>query len=343
MNALVEQKTSTSAVGMIQIGGGQMLAFQTMAEVIRFSDAMARAGVAIPKHLRDNPGACMAVTMQAARWEMDPFSVANNSYSVNDRLAYEAKLISAVVNTRAPIKRRPDYAFDGEGETRTCIVSVEMLDGSTKVYQTPLFGKITPKNSPLWKSDPDQQLGYFAIRSWARRYTPEVLLGVFDRDELDQSLRDVTPRATPAVDSISARLQARAVTTSTSIVDHVASETDYGATEGKEPGPATDASPGDGMPASEAADDSTAAMDGEEEGLSDADVERVLDYSEALSEVTDQKLLLQAHSAWFGMLEPADDPIIVTFRAVFSVHQKRISGKITAEQATDAVNKIVLP
>lgn len=227
MNALVEQKTSVSSVGLVQTGGGQMLAFQNMAEVVRFAEIMARGGVAVPKHLRDNPGACLAVTMQAARWEMDPFSVANNSYSVSDRLAYEAKLIAAVVNTRAPIRRRPDYSYDGTGDTRTCTVSVEMKDGSTKVYTTPPFGRITPKNSPLWKTDPDQQQGYFAIRSWARRYAPEVILGVYDRDELDLAEpRDVTPPSTPA-DTIAARLRAsqpQQQAIGTAIVDHVEAE-----------------------------------------------------------------------------------------------------------------------
>lgn len=66
------------------------------------------------------------------------------------------------------------------------------LDGTECVYETPPIGSITVKNSPLWKSDPRQQLGYFAARSWARRHCPEVILGVYDRDEV-QEIRDVTP------------------------------------------------------------------------------------------------------------------------------------------------------
>ncbi len=58
---------------------------------------MARAGIA--KHLRDNPGA--AVAMQAFEWDMSPFAVASKSYSVNGVIAYEAQLITAVVNTRS--------------------------------------------------------------------------------------------------------------------------------------------------------------------------------------------------------------------------------------------------
>jgi hypothetical protein len=165
-------------------GAGGMLAPKSLGEVVAFAQVMARADLALPKHLRKNDGACMAVAMQAMRWEMDPFAVANKSYSVNDRLAYEAQLVAAVVHTRAPIARRPDYEFTGQGPTRRCIVSCQMLDGTTKTYESPEFGQITTKNSPLWKSDPDQQLGYFAIRSWARRHAPEVILGVYTPDEV---------------------------------------------------------------------------------------------------------------------------------------------------------------
>lgn len=65
------------------------------------NEVMARAGIALPKHLRDNPGACMAVAMQAFEWDMSPFAVASKSYSFNGVIAYEAQLITAVVNTRS--------------------------------------------------------------------------------------------------------------------------------------------------------------------------------------------------------------------------------------------------
>lgn len=210
MNQITTQKNeggiSYKNVTIAQTGGGGMLLPQTFGEVVAFATMMARSQHAIPRHLRENEGACMAVTMQSLRWEMDPFMVASKSYNVKDLIAYEAQLVAAVVNTRAPIAKRPVYEYTGEGDTRQCIVSCEMLDGSIKTYESPMLGKITTKNSPLWKADPDQQLGYFSIRSWARRHTPEVILGVYTPEEAEQingpdNARDVTPKP-----SLSARL-----------------------------------------------------------------------------------------------------------------------------------------
>jgi hypothetical protein len=198
MNQIVA-KPSFRDVPMVNHGGGGMLMPQTFGEVVSFSEIMARSQHAIPRHLRDVPGACLAVAMQAMRWEMDPFAVASKSYNVKDIIAYEAQLIAAVVHTRAPLKTRPTYEYTGEGQDRRCAVSAMFDDGVTRSYESPRIADITTKNSPLWKADPDQQLGYYSIRAFARRYCPEVILGVYTPEEAEifrgpDNARDVTPK-----------------------------------------------------------------------------------------------------------------------------------------------------
>lgn len=199
MNQQLKPAAGFREVAIANRGGGGMLMPQTFGDVVSFSEIMARSQHAIPRHLRDVPGACLAVTMQALRWEMDPFAVASKSYNVKDIIAYEAQLIAAVVHTRAPIKTRPNYVYSGEGADRRCTVSAVFEDGVERSYESPRIGDITVKNSPLWKSDPDQQLGYFSIRSFARRYCPEVILGVYTPEEAEtfrgpDNARDVTPK-----------------------------------------------------------------------------------------------------------------------------------------------------
>ena len=157
-----------------------------------FAKMMAISSVAVPKHLRGNPGACLAVVIQAIEWRLSPYAVANKSYSVNDRLAFESQLIQAVILQRAPIKGRLKVHYRGEGAARVCHVSAELKDGELVDYTSPPFGDITPKNSPLWKSDPDQQHYYYSARALCRRHFPDVLLGIYARDELEDS-----PRSAP--------------------------------------------------------------------------------------------------------------------------------------------------
>ncbi len=174
------------------------MAFRNVAQIMEFAKVMAVAGVAIPKHLRDTPGACMAVCIQAAEWQMSPFAVANKSYSVNDRLGYEAQLVNAVILRRAPIMGRFKVTYSGADKTRKCKVMAKLNDGSGEEveYESPEIDKIPVKNSPLWKGDPDQQLFYYSSRAMCRRHFPDVILGIYTQDELEEAPpmeRNVTP------------------------------------------------------------------------------------------------------------------------------------------------------
>lgn len=166
-----------------RVGG---VAFVSMDQVMEFAKLMAISSIAVPKHLRGNAGACLAICIQSLEWQMSPYSVANKSYSVNDRISYEAQLIEAVILRRAPIKGRPKIEYKGDGESRVCRIWAELRDepGEIVEYESPIFSRITPKNSPLWKADPDQQHFYFSVRAWCRRHFPDILLGVYARDEL---------------------------------------------------------------------------------------------------------------------------------------------------------------
>lgn len=205
----IERRIDSSVAQATPVSAGGALAFADAGQIMNFARVMALAGVAIPKHLRDNPGACMAVCMQAAEWKMSPFAVANKSYSVNDRLAFESQLVNAVILQRAPIVGRFKITYAGEGDARRCKVSAQCRDGSEVEYESPPVSKIPVKNSPLWKGDPDQQLFYYSSRAMCRRHFPDVLLGVYTADELEcQPVVERPARGhvvTPAVAALSVR------------------------------------------------------------------------------------------------------------------------------------------
>lgn len=194
-------------------GGSMTIQPQNMGEVVEFAKLMSKAGMMIRPAFRDNPGACLGISMQALRWGMDPFAVCNKAYVTKNKageeqIAYEAQLISAVINERAPLQKRLRIEYKGEGNSRQCIVS-GLLKGEAEphVYESPKVGNISPKNSPLWQTDPDQQLGYFSVARWARRYAAEVILGVYTDDELAEQatrsgygpdhVKDITPPSAP--------------------------------------------------------------------------------------------------------------------------------------------------
>lgn len=205
MNKIVTQdRNPASGVAIGQSGSGIAIKPESLGDVVRFAELMCQSKAGIPAYLHGNAADCMAVTMQALQWDFNPFSVAQKSYKIKDVIAYEAQLIAAVINTRADLKRRPQVEYRGTGAKRQCIVTFEFKDGSVQVYESPEFEKITPKNSPLWKSDPDQQQAYYSLRAGARRYCPEVILGAYDREEVEDFRGpDRAKNITPVFDPLS--------------------------------------------------------------------------------------------------------------------------------------------
>ncbi|MBO9108785.1 recombinase RecT [Agrobacterium sp. S2/73] len=206
MNKIIttQDRNPASGVAIGQSGSGIAIKPESLGDVVRFAELMCQSKAGIPAYLHGNAADCMAVTMQALQWDFNPFSVAQKSYKIKDVIAYEAQLIAAVINTRADLKRRPQVEYRGVGAKRQCIVTFEFKDGSVQVYESPEFEKITPKNSPLWKSDPDQQQAYYSLRAGARRYCPEVILGAYDREEVEDFRGpDRAKNITPVFDPLS--------------------------------------------------------------------------------------------------------------------------------------------
>jgi hypothetical protein len=207
-SARIEARVDPAKTAALMVGAGGAINFQNMTDIMEFAKLMSISGVAVPKHLRDNPGACLAIVIQASEWIMSPYAVANKSYSVNDRMGYEAQLVAAVILRRAPIKSRFSYTYTGEGDKRVCTVKVTTTDDEVVTHSSPPFGLITPKNSPLWKSDPDQQQGYHTARAMCRRHFPDVLLGVYTMDELqDAPMEPRTATGRVVTDNPMARIE----------------------------------------------------------------------------------------------------------------------------------------
>lgn len=160
----------------------------------RIAQRMANGKVTVPEHLRGNVGDCMAIAIQAMLWNMDPFAVAQKTHIVSGRLGYEAQLVNAVLQNSGAIRGAPHYEYRGEGTSLECRAGC-VLRGEQQVRWNEWLSiaAVTTKNSPLWKTNPKQQMGYLQIKNWARAFAPGAILGVYTTDEL----QDMQPADAP--------------------------------------------------------------------------------------------------------------------------------------------------
>lgn len=166
------------------------------------------------------PNNCRFVAYQAARWGMDPIAVATKTFFTGAgdkmRVGYEAQLIHALIESDPDMVEPLDFQFGYSDPAkklagfRYCKVT-GIIRSATKPRSitTPTVAQIKVKNSPLWFSDPDQQLSYYGARAWARRFKPGRILGIYSRDEMDnmRNVSDGPPRVLfeedePAFDGI---------------------------------------------------------------------------------------------------------------------------------------------
>lgn len=170
-----------------------------MHSLIEFSKLMAEAVVMVPKHLIGKPADCMAICMQALQWGMNPFVVAQKTHVVNGGLGYEAQLVNAVLQASGEVISRPHYTFEGTGADLECRVGF-VLKGETEITWGEWLrsGDVKVKNSPLWQTNPSQQMGYLQIKNWARMYCPQAILGIRTPDELELINPDTGEMERPA-------------------------------------------------------------------------------------------------------------------------------------------------
>lgn len=194
----------------------------SMNKMQRIAEVMASSVATIPKHLQKNVGDCMAVVMQSMQWGMNPYAVAQKTHLVQGTLGYEAQLVNAVITSMAPTKDRLHYEWFGNwdkilGKFKEIISKTKTDEhGNASKYRVPawniedenglgvrvwatikgedepreltlLMTQARTRNSTLWADDPRQQLAYLAIKRWARLYTPDVIMGVYTKDELEDS------------------------------------------------------------------------------------------------------------------------------------------------------------
>lgn len=185
-----------------------------------FATLMAKGSVTVPRHLAGNMGDCMAITIQALGWKMNPFAVAQKTHiSQSGALGYEAQLVSAALVSSGAIQGEPDYEAigdwskvlgkveerqgkeraDGKPGGKYYVATYTKKDeeglgvkvkatlrGETKPRElTVMMSQAYPRFSTQWATDPFQQLCYLAVRKWGRLHSPGAILGVYTPDELD--------------------------------------------------------------------------------------------------------------------------------------------------------------
>ncbi len=235
----MEQNNALPSTIVFQDAQQGMQAFNTanlvfspvaMKQVQELSTLMASANGIVPRHFNNNPGACFSIILQAGRWGMDPFSLAQHTFEIGGKLGFEAKVIQSVLQAAGGIKFQSKYNGDWSkvrGKTVERESRAKGPNDKPKKYRVPNWNandeiglsltltgvwpdgrketmtvemnSCHPRQSTNWAHDPEQQVWYSAIKKFGRRYAPELLLGVNDPDDLVRNEQPSEKEINPVV------------------------------------------------------------------------------------------------------------------------------------------------
>ncbi len=188
--ALVANRDIVDQVPFVQGQTTGALVPQNMGQALELAKIMAGGNVGVPKHLRGQPAVCMRVITDALQFALNPFHLADDSYVINDRLGYGAKSIHAMTLRSGVLNGRLEVTYEGQGANLVCTVSGRLRGATSVSVKSVRLSQITTMNSPLWKTDPQQQLGYYTERAWCRLHAPDAIMGLVARED---PMIDVTP------------------------------------------------------------------------------------------------------------------------------------------------------
>lgn len=172
--------------------GSAALVPRSMSEAMQLADMMAKTGF-LARELQ-TPGGALFVVEQAMRWNMSPFAVAMETSFIQGKPMFSGKIVAAAVVSMGATAGRLSYDYSGKGDDRTVIVRGTVRGESEPREVTVRVGD-AKTNNKVWNTQPDQQLAYHGARVWARRHTPEVMLGVYSPEEFDESSATPLPPA----------------------------------------------------------------------------------------------------------------------------------------------------
>ncbi len=141
----------------------------------------------LPDAFRNKPANCLIAVDLAHRLQMPAWTVMQNCYIVKGTPGFSGKFIISLVNTRGPFDGPIEFEYEhnDKGEATSC-TAVATYPSGKEVRATVSWDMVVKEQwnkNPKWTSMREQMFAYRSAAFLARRYCPEVLMGMELADE----------------------------------------------------------------------------------------------------------------------------------------------------------------
>lgn len=183
-----------------------------MEKIEMFAAEMAKSKNLLPAAFVGNKELCKSLLIKAGSLNMDPFAIGAHAFqSPNGIIGFEAKVYQSIAMAAGGIKFTSEYGGDwakviGNSITKTSQTSNKKYQaaGWTAQDEKGLFIDLTgtykngesdalrvymsechPRLSTNWVNNPRMQVFYSAVKQWLRRNRPDLIMGIFDNEDIE--------------------------------------------------------------------------------------------------------------------------------------------------------------
>lgn len=166
----------------------QFEAAQRMAKALQSSNM-------VPANFKNDMGSCLIALDMASRLNMNVLAVMQNMYVVHGKPAWSSQFIISSINQSGLFASSLNFDFVGKENTDSYGCYAWALDKSTKKKikgTTITLGMAKKegwydKKGSKWKTMPEQMLRYRAASFFGRTYAPDVTMGIYTKDEVEDT------------------------------------------------------------------------------------------------------------------------------------------------------------
>ncbi len=158
---------------------------------VRMASALAGSDI-VPQEYRNNANNAMIAVEMAIRLHTSPIMVMQNLYVVNGRPAWSSQYIIAMINGSRKYRTELQFELEGRGDSLSCYAWAEDQSGhkvtgpKITMQMARAEGWVDRKGSK-WRTMPEVMIRYRAASFFGRMYCPEMIMGIYSRDEVIES------------------------------------------------------------------------------------------------------------------------------------------------------------
>ena len=163
----------------------------------QMSQALAESTV-VPSTFQKNPANCLIAVEQANRLNMSPFMVMQNLYVIQGKPSWSSKFLIAMINgsKKFDAELQYDEKKDANGKPYSCLAwttkNGRRIEGMEVTMDMAKEEGWLAKNGSKWKTLPALMLRYRAASFFASLNCPELTLGIYTKEEIeDNDFKDI--------------------------------------------------------------------------------------------------------------------------------------------------------